>query len=506
MRFGEEVLGDFYTDDAKDVMYSVRDYPVTIAKSGNALGKSHSAARIAIWYYLCFPEAQVYLLAAPPLDNLKGILWGEIMRIVQKYPDLFTGDKIRSLGIYRGPLNFIRGVTIPASGSKNEKESRFSGKHSPYQMFVMDEADAIPEEVFTGAEGCMSGESARMLAMFNPRNQSGPIYLKEVNNQAHVVHLSAFNHPNVITGDNVIPGAVSRETTIRRINSWTRELQDGEVVDYACFEVPEFLIGATATGMDNKILPPLKPGYRKIVEPAFSYMVLGQYPPQGDAQLISIAWIEAARKRWDEYVRMNGEKRTPGRPDPQPILGVDVAELGADSNIAYLRYGGFVGRAISWDGVDPDMTAQKALTIYRDSHAIIALIDGTGVGSSVAPSMARMGRLEDVRAISVKVAASPSPMVKSELGEFGILRDQMWWMLKEWLRTDPTAMLPPDQMLLEELKVPTYFVNERGKIKVMNKEKMRTLLRRSPDRADALVMTFAPITRAKVVRLTSKVP
>jgi len=52
-------------------------------------------------------------------------------------------------------------------------------------------------------------------------------------------------------------------------------------------------------------------------------------------------------------------------------------------------------------------------------------------------------------------------------------------------------MLPPDEMLIEELAIPTYEVTN-GKIKVMKKETMRELLKRSPDRADSLCLTFAP--------------
>jgi hypothetical protein len=48
-------------------------------------------------------------------------------------------------------------------------------------------------------------------------------------------------------------------------------------------------------------------------------------------------------------------------------------------------------------------------------------------------------------------------------------------------------MLPPDEMLIEDLKTPTHEV-ENGKIRVMKKDVMRDLLKRSPDRADALCL------------------
>ena len=45
--FCEATFGETYTDDVKAMMESVRDNPVTIAKSANATGKTHGAARVA---------------------------------------------------------------------------------------------------------------------------------------------------------------------------------------------------------------------------------------------------------------------------------------------------------------------------------------------------------------------------------------------------------------------------------------------------------------------------
>ena len=61
--------------------------------------------------------------------------------------------------------------------------------------------------------------------------------------------------------------------------------------------------------------------------------------------------------------------------------------------------------------------------------------------------------------------------------------------LSRMVRIDPGAMLPTDEMLLEELQTPTYEV-ANGKVRVMKKDVMRELLKRSSDRADALCLTF----------------
>src|SRR4030065_152772 len=58
------------------------------------------------------------------------------------------------------------------------------------------------------------------------------------------------------------------------------------------------------------------------------------------------------------------------------------------------------------------------------------------------------------------------------------------------LMTDPSAMLPPNEELIEELSAPTYDTDS-GKIEVMKKADMKEILKRSPNYLDCLAMTFA---------------
>jgi len=508
LRFCSQELDAEFTDEVQEVLLSVRDHPVTIARSGNGVGKSFAAAHAAVYWFKCFPEAQVYLTAAPPLDNLKSVLWGEIMTLYHKHPAVFYGDQQRTLEIASAPLHFIKGVAIPTSGSPEERQAKFSGKHSSYLLFIVDEGDAVPDEVYKGIESCMSGGMARLLIMFNPRAERGPVYFKEKTGAGHVVHLSALDHPNVTTGLDLIPGAVNREITVRRIQEWTRPLMEEEQVgDLERFMVPEFLVGSVAAGQDGALYPPLPAGERKIVEPQFYYMVLGKYPAQDETQLISEAWIWAARERWDAYVALHGE--TPPSAS-EVLMGVDVAELGTDYNVACFRYGSFVARFLPWAGLDGHATAMKCLKLYRAKGVTFAAIDASAYGSTIAPIMARTDRdqktsREAIRVAGIKASEAPQAFVRVEWGEFYQLRDQLWWAVREWLRTDPQAMLPPDELLLEELKVATYGVDDRtNKIKILRKDDMRALLRRSPDRADALCLTFNPIRRANVRRLVGE--
>ena len=479
--FGREVLGDTFTDDVSRLLESVRDNPVTIAQSANATGKTHAAARVATWFYKCFPDSQVYTAAAPPENNLKRLLWGEIGAIIEQHPNLFADDQVKSLQISKSAQSFCCGVTIPMSGTDAQREAKFSGKHAPHLLFIIDEGDAVPDEVYRGIESCMSGGYARLLVMFNPRAEVGEAYRMIRDGRANVVKLSAFSHPNVVNGQEEIPGAVTLETTIRRINEWCRPLAKGETPDTECFELPSFLDGQTAASQSGQVYLPLQPGYYKIVEPAFSYMVLGEYPAQAATQLISREWIAKARSLWDSYVAKHGEIPPQGA---GAVMGLDVGEFGTDANAACFRYGGFVERLITWSGVDPVATGERASTEYQGRNVVYCNVDATGVGAGVAPQMQR----NHCSAVGVKVASAPTQT--TEMGQFNIMRDQLWWACREWLRTDPGAMLPPDETLIEELQTPTYEIRN-GKIRVMDKPTMREFLKRSPDRADALCLTFA---------------
>jgi len=486
--FGEQVLNEWYTDDVKQIMLSVRDCPITIARSATGTGKSHSAARLALWFYLTQDNAQVYTMAAPPEDNLRRILWGEMGNLILKHKDSLLRGHTHSdlaLGYPGDALRFLRGLTIPSTGSPAEKESKFSGKHAPNMLFIVDEGDAVIEEVYRGIDGCMSGGiRIRLLIMFNPRNDSGYVARLEREGRANVVEMSAFRHPNVISGGHKIPGAVSREVTARRIHDWTLPLGPTERPDAECFEVPEYLIGYEALSTSgNRTYPPLIAGWRRIVEPQFSYKVLGQYPAAGDGQLINRAWINAARARYDAYVAEFGLV------PPEaviPVGGLDVSEgLSRDFNALCLRYGGFIMPIQAWKGIDVLETADKAAALFKQAKGSMICVDGTGVGAGVVPEMDRQGLMG--RAHSVKL--NNRPTFEVEMGKFRHIRDQMYWMMREWLRNDSGAMLPPDRILIEELMTPTYR-NQGGYLEVMRKDEMISRLGRSPDRMEALMLTF----------------
>ena len=462
---------------------------------------THASARIALWWYLCHPGAQVYTSAAPPESNLRNLLWGELGGILAKHPQLLTGHRAIDLRISRSDREFITGVTIPSSGSAEQRQARFSGKHAPYLLFIVDEGDAVPDFVYRGIESCLSGGVGRLLIMFNPRGRIGPVYRMERQGIGHVVEMTALNHPNVVTGDDLMPGAVDRPTTVRRINEWTRPLGPQETPDSQCFEVPDYLVGVVGSDRLHRPFAPLPAGWRKVTDNQFSHMVLARYPASSTDQLISEEWIDGAVTRWHTYVARFGE--LPPK-SSRAILGVDVGELGSDASAVALRYGGWVPHLITWTGVDVLVSGERAAEIFIERNGMRINVDSTGVGAGVAPQAARSLRAKGVkvnRSDVNRVMVAESPTKETPHGQFAMLRDQLLWEVREWLREDPGAMLPPDDELRDELLAFTYESNQRGKIKVTDKASLRERLGRSPNKADALALTFAPETRKLALAL-----
>lgn len=484
--FIENVLGEVLTPDMIELVEQLEANERVLARSANAVGKTFVAARYILYKYKCYKKVKVYCAAAPPEQNLRNILWSEIRSCMNANPAVFSDDKVRDLEIYREEDEFIAGVSIPTSSSAADREERFSGKHSPNLIFVLDEAAGLPTEVYRGIESCVSGGDTKLLCLFNPRQPLGPMYEFERSRGAVIVTLSAFDHPNVITGENQIPGAVTRDVTVRRINEWSRPLISGEdASEGGTFEVPEYLVGCQVRRRDGTLYEPLEGGVRKVTDTQMFYMVLGEYPPTADERLIQDEWIEAARERWDGYVALYGEIP----PAAQPVMGQDVAQGGGDFNVAYLRYGGFVTKPKRWRGLDPAESADYGAQIARVNGAKYIYVDGTGLGAGIAPMMRR----QNLRAFQVMVAQKPT--YTTERGEFYQMRDQLLWSLREWLRTDPQSMLPPEDRLIDELRTPTFGPNKQGKIYVSSKDEMRSALGRSPDDMEALALTFYPPPR-----------
>ena len=91
---------------------------------------------------------------------------------------------------------------------------------------------------------------------------------------------------------------------------------------------------------------------------------------------------------------------------------------------------------MSWSGMDLGETARNAAEIAKEYRPIRVMVDAISIGAAVPGMISKIG----VPAIGVK--SSEKATVRTEIGKFHRLRDQLWWSVREWLRTDPGSMLP----------------------------------------------------------------
>ena len=498
--FCRTVLGMYLTPDQEEFMRAVVNpkYEIIQVQSATGVGKTYALSALAVWIYKTMKGAKVYTASAPPEKNLKELLWGEIYQLIQDNTSLFLKDDVRaSMHITRSKKEFITGVTIPTSKSHEQMVTIFSGKHAPVLIFIFDEADGIPDAVFEGADGCMSGGIfIKQIVTYNPKKKEGEAYRRKVDGDAYVLSMSAFNHPNVIHGDDsIVAGAVTRKTTVRRINDWTEPLEEDEEEDSTCFEVPDFLVGFIAHTPAGKPYPPLEAGMRRIVDGQFSYKVQGEYPAAGLDQLLRDDWIDQAVAKWEAMRAMNDGIVTPPE-GIQPKMGLDVAGGGPDSHVATFNYGGWILPAISWKHMDPDRGAEKATRFYMEHKAKRAYVDSTGVGAAAPHRMYRYGREKgwDIQAAIVMVNSKSKGW--SEDGDFYILRDEAYWSLREAFRKGD-IMIPPSSYSFEckrlhQALVALTYEHQGSTIRVVQKKILKKKLGFSPDECDSLMLTYCP--------------
>jgi hypothetical protein len=491
LKFTTEVCGERVPDCIKPIFNSWDSNQKTVVVSANGVGKSWAGARLSRASYICFDKAEIYLAAAPPINNLERILWKEIKVSVSTQKLMFSSHRL-SASMKVTPYGdsdedssrIIQGLVIPSTGDEKTLEAKFSGKHAPFLGFVLDEADAIPRPAFQGIDACASGGITRQVFFFNPRKQAGPVWEMIRGKTANIIRITAFDHPNVITGEDLFPGAVTRQITIQRIHNMTREIRPGETPNHEFFEVPDFLVGKTTEREDgNGYFEPLKPGWRKITNNEFYYKVLAKFPAQTEQQLISRVHLQRAFDNYKKYVKKHGDIP----PKIQPTLGYDVAGGGKDLNVVSAKYGSFIDYVDEWDGVDPDAGATRAGKTYDKLGAKEIFIDANGVGSGSAPKLRREG----LNATGVMVSKAPSQHgVQPVSGKFFQTRDQLAWAVREWLRTDENACLPYSQEIEEEFLVWDY-EEDGGVVKITRAKDVRELLNRSPDKFWSVALHFA---------------
>ena len=203
--------------------------------------------------------------------------------------------------------------------------------------------------------------------------------------------------------------------------------------------------------------------------------VSGEFPTQSDDVLLPLHLVEDATRRQIEMA-----------PTTQTVWGLDVSRYGGDRTALCKRQGNVVIEPVkTWQNKDlmelaGIILSEYEATRYMDRPSAI-YIDSIGIGAGLADRLAEL----DLPAIGIAVSESPSLKEK-----FVRLRDELFWKAREWFEGRDVA-IPHDETLISEITAVRYKYQSSGKLKIESKDEMKRRGQRSPDVADAFVLTMA---------------
>lgn len=204
------------------------------------------------------------------------------------------------------------------------------------------------------------------------------------------------------------------------------------------------------------------------------------FQTSGNSFISSIKVILARRNElpWDQHA-------------PR-VLGVDSALANTkDETFAIDRCGWNAGQLVN-ERIDTDdqVAIAERIAYWIELHDFHRVFVDYMPGKGVVDILRRMGYSEVVRAVHF----SSKPL---DTQQYTNKRSEMWGCMKDWVSGEEQVSIPDDDKLAMHLTAPQWGPtatrqDEKGRLRIEPKEDMKKRLEGfSPDRGDALALTFA---------------
>ena len=258
--------------------------------------------------------------------------------------------------------------------------------------------------------------------------------------------------------------------------SWNPRFKTDPVDRFLRANRPHNAVVVEANYCDNPFFPQELEEERSLDEQGdearYRHIWLGDYEEISDAQLISSALVDAARER-----KIDTEAHD------ELIMGVDVARYGDDETVICFRRGrdAYSEPWLMFSKLDTMETAARTAQNYDRVKPDALFVDETGVGAGVVDRLRQLG----YPVIAVNFGSKPDGFTDAKVAN---KRAEMWVRMREWLRG---GGIPDDEKLEAELTSLEYKHDANNAILLEKKEDMKKRGLPSPDRADALALTFA---------------
>lgn len=214
-------------------------------------------------------------------------------------------------------------------------------------------------------------------------------------------------------------------------------------------------------------------------------------------------------------------------PDINGIGGLDVGAGGKAKSVFCARFGPVVLPPQSWGNPDTTETANIALDYSADIKILrsdgyectvkVLNYDSPGVGKGVQGALNHTQR-EGLRTVPINTGVAPSetmwPDGQTSIDKFVNLRAEIWWIARErfkasyehWLFLTgqengaehpinelillPVPTTADSQALMSQISLLKWHKNDKGKILIESKDKLKERGIASPDHADAFMLTL----------------
>ena len=196
----------------------------------------------------------------------------------------------------------------------------------------------------------------------------------------------------------------------------------------------------------------------------------GEPIQQGNTKLIGAKAVKAAF-----------EPKMDGSTSPL-VIGLDIARFGDDATVFCFRKGRWCFKFEEYTKKDTVEIANIATNLIRELKPARLFLDDGGVGGGVYDMLKDRGFGEIVRGVNFGARAIDDERYANR-------RAEMWDAVREWLTGN--VQLPKDDKLLDDLCSVNKKYDQKGRLQLESKDDVKKRLGRSPDKADALALTFA---------------
>lgn len=201
----------------------------------------------------------------------------------------------------------------------------------------------------------------------------------------------------------------------------------------------------------------------------FKVRVRGLFPSSSDLQFIGTGLVDAA------MARVVTEAMVSHAP---VVIGVDPSWSGEDEFAIYMRQGLHSKLIATYQKSDDDVLMAQRIAQLEDQYKADAVFVDFGYGTGIVSAARAMGRNWTLVQFG---GASSDPAMLNKRGE-------IWNAMKEWLKAGGELN---DQQTADEISAPEYRVKLDGKIVLEDKAELKKRAGISPNRADALALTFS---------------